>query len=97
MSVSTKVLDEALAKIVTSGEIEAAAPALSLVLDRLEQAVTRRVFQRLRSGETLDPQFAVQCWMELFANARVRSSLTKGIAVGQSAGETISEQMDNGE
>ena len=93
----TGPLDDALAKVVTSGEIAAATPALEAMIARLERAVTMRVFQRLNSGETLDPQFAVQAWMELFAHARVRSSLTKGIAVGQSAGETISEHMDNGE
>lgn len=91
------ILDEALAKVVTSGEIEAARPALEAMIGRLERAVTMRVFQRLNSGETLDPQFAVQAWMELFAHARVRSGLTKSTAVGQSAGETISEQMNNGE
>ena len=93
----TGVMDEALAKVVTSGEIAAATPALGQMIDRMEHAVTMRVFQRLRTGETLDPQFAVQAWMELFAHSRLRSSLTKGIAVGQSAGETISEHMDNGE
>ncbi len=93
----TGVMDEALVKVVTSGEIVAATPALNEMIDRLERAVIRRVFQRLNSGETLDPQFAVQAWMELFAHHRVRSSLTKAERVGQSAGETISEQMNNGE
>ncbi len=93
----TGVMDEALAKVVTSGEIAAATPALGQMIDRMEHAVTMRVFQRLRTGETLDPQFAVQAWMELFAYARTRSSLTKAQAIGQSAGETISEHMDNGE
>ncbi len=93
----TGVLDEALVKVVTSGEIEAARPALEEIIGRLERAVTMRVFQRLNSGEPLDPQFAVQAWMELFAHARVRNGLTKTQRVGQSAGETISEQMNNGE
>ena len=93
----TRAMDEALAKVVTSGEIAAAGPALNAVLDRLERAVTMRVFQRLNSGETLDPQFAVQAWMELHSYHRTRSSLTKVEVVGQSAGETISEQMNNGE
>ncbi len=93
----TGALDKALAKVVTSGEIEAARPALEEMIRRLERAVTMRVFQRLNSSETLDPQFAVQAWMELFAHARVRSGLTKVVTVGQSAGETISEQMNNGE
>jgi len=89
--------DKALTKTVTSGEIAAATPAFHEMIDRLERAVIRRVFQRLNGGETLDPQFAVQAWMELFAHHRVRSSLTQTERVGQSASETISEQMNNGE
>lgn len=90
-------MDEALTRVVTGGEIAVAAPAINAMLEKLERAVTRRVFQRLNSGETLDPQFAVQAWMELFAHARTRSSLTRAQAIGQSASETISEHMNNGE
>lgn len=92
-----KKFDEALAKVVTSGEIEAAAPALNAMITRLERAVMTRVFQRLNSSRTLDPQYAVQAWMELFVHSQLRKSLTRARAVGQSAGETISEQMNNGE
>lgn len=92
-----QAVERALVKVVIGGEIAAATPAFNEMIDRLERAVIRRVFQRLNSGETLDPQFAVQAWMELFAHHRVRSSLTQTERVGQSAGETIGEHMDNGE
>ncbi len=94
---SSRDVDAALTKVISGGEVAAARPVLDATLDQLTAAVHRRVFQQLNSGETLDPQFAVQCWMQLFAYTRTRNSLTKVQAVGQSAGETLSEHMDNGE
>ena len=94
---SSKEIEAALVQVITGGELAAAAPAMNAVLDRANAAVQRRVFQRLNGGETLDPQFAVQAWMELYAYAKTRSGLTKGQVSGQSAGETLSEQMNNGE
>lgn len=90
-------IDEALTKIITGSEIAVAAPALNVLLDQQGAAVQRRVFQRLNGAETLDPQFAVQAWMELFAIHRTRNNLTRTQRVGQSAGEAISEQMNQGE
>ena len=92
-----KELDQAFVKVTTGSELTVAAPALNALLDQQARAVERRVFQKLNGGETLDPQFAVQAWMELFALSRVRSGLTKAQAMGQSASETISEHMNNGE
>ncbi len=90
-------IDEALSKVITGSEVAVAAPALNAMLDQQAAAVSRRVFQRLNSNETLDPQFAVQAWMELFAIHRTRSGLTRAQTVGQSAGAAISEQMNPGE
>lgn len=89
-------MDEALSKVITGSEIAVAAPALNALLDRQAKAVERRVFQRLNGAGTLDPQFAVQSWMELFAIQRTRNGLTQAQTVGQSAGEMISEQMNPG-
>lgn len=94
---SSRDVDAALTQMISGGEIAAARPVLNATLDKLSAAVQRRVFQKLNSGETLDPQFAVQCWMELFAYTRTRNSLTKVEHTGQSAGETLQEHMNNGE
>ncbi len=94
---SSREIDAALIAVVSGGEVAAARPVLDAILDKLEHAVLRRVFQKLNSGETLDPQFAVQSWMELFTYSRTRSHLTKTIDGAQSAGATLQEHMDNGE
>ncbi len=94
---SSKEIEAALTRVVTAGEVNAVRPVIEAVLDKLGAAVTRRVFQKLNSGETLNPEFAVQCWMELYAHSRTRSSLTKVSDAGQSAGETLGEHMNNGE
>lgn len=94
---SSRDVDAALTQVISGGEIAAARPVLNAALDKLVNAVHRRVFQQLNSGETLNPQFAVQCWMELFAYRNARNSLTKVERIGQSAGETLQEHMNNGE
>ncbi len=94
---SSREIDAALVAVITGGELAAARPVLDALLDKLEHAVQRRVFQKLNGADTLDPQFAVQAWMELFAYSRTRNRLTKTGDSAQSAGVTLQEHMNNGE
>ncbi|HEX5419254.1 MAG TPA: hypothetical protein VFY39_04575 [Gammaproteobacteria bacterium] len=45
------------------------------VLDKREKAVVNAVLARLNSGEALDPQFAVQQWLALAEQRRLRTAL----------------------
>ena len=94
---SSKEIDAALVQVITGGELAVAAPAMNAILDKACASVQARIFQQLNSNKTLDPQFAVQAWMELYAYSRTRKGLTQAQVRGQSAGETISEQMNDGE
>lgn len=45
------------------------------VLDKREQAIINSVWGKVRSGETLDPQFAIQQWLALAEARTLRATL----------------------
>lgn len=54
---------------------EHAEALLSDVLDKREQAIINSVWSLVRSGKTLDPQFALQQWLALSELRTLRSTL----------------------
>lgn len=47
------------------------------ILDAQEHKIIQQVMAKLNSGETLDPQFAIQQWLELYSVQRFRRVLSQ--------------------
>lgn len=54
-------------------------------LDAMDAAVDRRIMSHLASGAALDPNLAVQAWMEKHAIARLRKTLLAQESTGRKA------------
>jgi hypothetical protein len=90
-----------LAKVATAGEIAVALPAIEVVLDGLEEGVRGKVFGKFAAAPddqfySMDPEFAVQCWTELFYISKLRGKLRAAVAAGRSSTSKITTIM-NGE
>lgn len=62
---------------------------LDEVLDQQEKKAIAQVMTRLNSGEVLDPQFAIQQWLELYSVHRFRRVLSQREREGVSAGSKV--------
>lgn len=66
---------------------------LGPTLDQHEAEIDRRVYAKLQAGDTLDPQAAVQFWMEKFSIHKLRKTLqtqeNRGIKAGKRLGDTM--------
>lgn len=71
-----------------------------MLLEELEDELTARersvkesVFQELQLGEKLDPQYAVQKWLELWSIHRIRTGLTAKVQAGNAASKRLGNSL----
>jgi hypothetical protein len=57
---------------------------LSAQLDRMERTVRNRICQKVIEGSTLDPQEAIQAWVEVAEIQKLRMVIAKGNKVAVS-------------
>ncbi len=56
---------------------------------RREEKLKRQIFDLLEAGDTLDPQAAVQGWLQLYESHRLLRGLLKMKKAGEAAGKSI--------
>ena len=61
-------------------------------LDRLDREADKRIYRMLKLREAVDPQLALQVFMEKYAMHKLAQDLLKLMRAGESAGERISAQ-----
>lgn len=59
------------------------------VLGQQERKIINKVMQKLNSNEVLDPQFAIQQWLELYSVQRFRRVLLQREREGRKAGADV--------
>ncbi len=68
--------------------------ALDMEIAERQAQIDKSVYALIRSGEILDPQRAVQLWMEKAALARLMHDLERKEKVGQGAAKRIKPAME---
>lgn len=63
-----------------------------LVQEQMDK-VDARVFARIRSGDPLTADIALQCWLEKYAFAQLLRTLEKDETAGRSAGKRVEPEM----
>lgn len=63
-------------------------------IERRERAVDNRILVMLNRGEALDPQVAVQAWLERKALRDLKNALTRREGKGKSAGRSLSTVLN---
>lgn len=81
-----------LAAVGDAAQIRAALPYLEAVAQAQEARIDTRVEQLLTEG-ALDPQLAVQMWVEKLAYRRILRSLRQKAAFGEAIGAEIAPEM----
>lgn len=71
-----------LARLADAKRAELVQADLGNELDRRREAVIASVTSRLAMNEVLDPQFAVQKWIELHAIQALKRSMRQRVAAG---------------
>lgn len=61
---------------------------------RQQKAIDDRVYQQLAKGETIDPQAALQAWIEKHAIHKLERKLLQRARAGQSASEHLRGELD---
>lgn len=84
---------EDLSKLADGARMAGALPYIRHEVDRMENALIRRVMASLDDG-ALTPDAALYAWMELAAYRRLEKRLTTITAVGQTAAERVKPAMD---
>lgn len=64
------------------------------IAERME-AIDKRIFARLTSGEPLDPQIAAAAWAEKHALNGLLQSLGRKTRIGQGAAKRLGPAMDS--
>lgn len=72
-----------LARAADAQRMELVQAELGEELDRRREAVITSVVSKLAGNEVLDPQFAVQKWIELYAVVALKRSMRQRIAAGR--------------
>lgn len=88
--------DRELARINDARRAELVDKEFGAELDDRREAVINAVTARLAKGETLDPQFAVQKWIELHAIQSLKRSLRQKIRSGKGASERLEGDLTSG-
>jgi hypothetical protein len=68
-------------------------------INNLEAAVQLRIFVQLDEGKAIDPQEAVQAWLQRYAYMKLKQRLKKAASRGLRAGyqlEAAMEEVNNG-
>lgn len=63
---------------------------LGAELDRLDREADKRIYRLLMRNEAVDPQLALQVFLEKYAMHKLAQDLLKLMRAGESAGERIS-------
>lgn len=63
-------------------------------ISALSDSVDQRIFARLVRGDKIDPQEAVQCWLEKFAYHSLRKKLFRTVRTGQHAAASLGEILE---
>lgn len=76
---------------------QAAKAAIDFLGDELfgkQQQIDLAVFRKLEAGEPIDPQWALQMWMEKWAVWQFQSRLMKTLKSGEGAARTLAPMME---
>jgi len=75
-------------------DAELVAKTLGEELTKRRAEIEKRVFARLKSGEPLSGDMAVQSWLELHAVHRLEQHLRRRIQLGEAAGEELVGKLE---
>ena len=81
-------------KIAQGHDAELVARTLREELGRQRAQVEQGVFAKLKLGEVLSGEKAVQAWLELYAVHRLEQHLRRRIQLGEAAGSELAGQLD---
>ena len=69
-------------------------PLTEELLHKLDKATETHIFTLLTRGETLEPAFAVQAWIEKYTHRLLLRRLTQRVLMGQTASEDLAPDME---
>lgn len=64
------------------------------LLGKQEEVAINAVMSRLRAGETLDPQFAIQQWLAIYSVRMFKNTIEKMEREKYSASPTVGKQFE---
>lgn len=88
MSESPELLHEAMQRGIAADRM---AEYIGEFIDKRVREVETRVFKAIDSGQPLDPQMAVQAWIEVHAAVNLPKSLQKTARRGRDAGKKLKD------
>lgn len=87
-------LERALEIYRAGGRASVARDTVAPVLDEIDAEIDAKVFKMLESHLGIDPTFAVQAWMQRYANERLRKMLARNVKRGKAASMDIAPVLN---
>lgn len=69
------------------------AESLAPEFERRHRAIEKKIYDRLAAGQVVDPQLALQCWIEKYELARLERELVHRQRRGERSAERVGPHM----